>query len=79
MLEGVWCKKNILLQNDSCENLDHFSDISFGIHVFKKLSFQPAMSPVNQPVGRQGLKDVMNVRVGGERQMTKDVLVSGVH
>ena len=37
------------------------------------------MSHVNQRVGRQGLKDVMNVRVGGERQMMKDVLVSGIH
>ena len=37
------------------------------------------MSHVNQRVGRQGLKDVMNVRVGGERQMMKDVLVSSIH
>ena len=72
-------ESNQIKQNDSCENLDNFSDINFGIHVFKKLSFQPAMSRVNQRVGRQGLKDVMNVRVDGERQMMKDVLVSGNH
>ena len=36
MHEGVWCKKNVLLQNDSSENLDNFSNISFDI--FKELS-----------------------------------------
>ena len=36
MHEGVWCKKNVLLQNDSSENLDNFSNITFDI--FKELS-----------------------------------------
>ena len=36
MHDGVWCKTNIILQNDGYENLDTFSNVSFGI--FNELS-----------------------------------------